>query len=275
MNALLHAVRSGHGSQPVALLHGSFASARWWQPFSARLPAATFTSYAVDLPGCGASPRPAEAAAYRVPALATAVLDWLDAAELPPVHLIGHALGAATALECALRQPHRVQTLTLLSCPSPQGTPTPPEGYALLAAMRHDRKLLVQALASAMPACAPDPFFQQLVDDAQAQAETAFTATARALEEWRVPNELLRQVHLPVLLLWGERDHILPRQQQIDLLLALPGADNLEVLAGCGHSPMLEKPQAVAERWLTFVEQDFAGFTTIREQATDSGHAAP
>lgn len=260
----LYYQRAGAGPQPVLVLHGSFASHRWWQPALALLPGEQFTCYAPDLPGCGLSERPDDPASYAVEALAGALADLIDGLGLWNVHLVGHSLGAAVALSYAMAHPGRLRSLALVSAPSPQGTPTPPEGYALLEQMRSDRGLLAQALASIMPAHAPDPFFQSLVDDAQGQAPAAFSAAARALEQWRIDRADLQQLRLPVLLIWGDRDQIVDRQVQTALLLSIPGANNLEVLRGCGHSPMLERPTAFAQVLLNFIGQDFEGYAAIR-----------
>ncbi len=263
----LHYEQTGAGRQPLALVHGSCASSRWWQPATALLPGDQFTIYAPDLPGCGRSEHPADPASYGIERLAESLAGWLDRLGLWNVDLVGHSLGAAVALSCALRNPGRLRSLTLVSTPSPQGTPTPPEGYELLEQMRSDRGLLAQALASIMPARAPDAFFQQLVDDAQQQAPAAFSAAALALEQWRVSREELGQLRLPVLLVWGDRDQIVERRVQTDLLLSIPGANNLEVLRGCGHTPPLERPEAFAQVLLNFVGQDFAAYAAIRETA--------
>ncbi len=260
----LYYQRAGAGPQPVVLLHGGFASHRWWQPALALLPGEQFTCYAPDLPGCGLSERPDDPASYAVEALAGALAGLIDGLDLWNVHLVGHSLGAAVALSYAMAHPGRLRSLALVSAPSPQGTPTPPEGYALLEQMRSDRGLLAQALASIMPAHAPDPFFQSLVDDAQGQAPAAFSAAARALEQWRVDRVDLQQLRLPALLIWGDRDQIVERQVQTALLLSIPGANNLEVLRGCGHSPMLERPTAFAQVLLNFIGQDFEGYAAIR-----------
>lgn len=257
--------RSGDGPQPVVLLHGAFATSRWWQPALALLPTEQFTVYAPDLPGCGRSDRSEEPARYAVAALADAVAELIDGLELWNSHLVGHSLGAAVALSYALAHPGRLRSLTLVSAPSPQGTPTPPEGYALLKQMRSDRGLLAQALASTMPAQAPDAFFQSLVEDALGQAATAFTAPAWALEQWRVERADLQQMRLPTLLIWGDRDQIVERARQTELLLSIPGANHLEVLRGCGHSPMLERPAAFAQVLLNFIDQDFEGYAAMRE----------
>lgn len=259
--------QAGIGPQRVVLVHGAFATNRWWQPVRDLLPPDQCTCYAPDLPGCGRSDRPEDAASYRVEALAATLAALIDGLELWDVHLVGHSLGAAVALSYAVANPGRLRSLTLASAPSPQGTPTPPEGYALLEQMRSDRGLLVQALASTMPARPPDAFFQQLVDDAQGQAPAAFSAAAQALEQWRLERDALQQLRLPVLLVWGDRDQIVERQVQTGLLLAIPGANNLEVLRGCGHTPLLERPEAFAQVLLNFIGQDFAGYAAIREMA--------
>ncbi len=144
----LYYQQTGTGSQPVVLVHGSFASSRWWQPVLALLPGEQCTCYAPDLPGCGRSDRPDDPASYAIDRLATALAELIDRLGLWNVDLVGHSLGAAVALSYAVTTPGRLRSLTLVSTPSPQGTPTPPEGYALLEQMRSDRGLLLQALAS-------------------------------------------------------------------------------------------------------------------------------
>lgn len=263
----LYYEQSGAGPQPVVCVHGGFATSRWWQPVLALLLEAQVTGYALDLPGCGRSDRPADPAAYTVERLAGALAGWIEALDLWNIDLMGHSLGAAVALSYALTHPGRLRSLILVAAPSPQGTPTPPEGYALLEQMQHDRSLLAQALASIMPGRAPDPFFQQLVDDAQGQAPLAFSAAALALEQWRVDRQSLLQLRLPVLLIWGDRDPIVERAVQTGLLLSIPGANNLEVLRGCGHCPLLERPTVFVQALLNFIDQDFESYAAIRKTA--------
>ncbi len=43
-------------------------------------------------------------------------------------------------------------------------------------------------------------------------------------------------------------------------LSAIPGANNVEVMHGVGHSPMLEAPQRLAEIYVNFITQDFGEF---------------
>ena len=262
---LLAFERVGNGPQPMLFVHGSFASSRWWQPVATLLPADEITCYLPDLRGCGRSRRSEDLASYRIEQQVADLAALIEQLNLYSLHLVGHSLGAAIALTYAATDPTRLKTLTLVSTPSPAGTPTPPEGYELLERMRGDRGLLSQALASIMPARAPDAFFQQLVDDAQGQAPAAFTAAAQALDQWRLSPEALTLLRLPVLLIWGDRDHIVEREVQTRLLLSIPGANNLEIFRGVGHSPMLERAAGFAQALLAFIGQDFAGYAVVRE----------
>lgn len=253
----LHYRQLGDGPQPIVFVHGSYASSRWWLPAAGRLPADLYTCYLPDLRGAGQTTHTGDPGDYAVERQAADLVGFVDALELTNLHLVGHSLGAAIALTYAAGDASRVRSLTLVSTPSPTGTPTPPEAYELLERMRDDRGLLLQALATVMPARPPDAFFQQLVDDAQAQAPAAFTANALALDQWRLPAGALDQLRLPVLLVWGDRDQIVERPVQTQLLLSIPGANNLEVFRGAGHSPMLERPDGFAQALLDFIGQDF------------------
>lgn len=263
----LHVRRQGVGPEPILFVHGSFATSRWWMPATALLPVSAFTAYLVDLRGCGESDRPDDPASYRVEQQAQDIAALVDVLDLTGVHLVGHSMGAAIALTYAAAHAHRLRSLTLVSTPSPDGTPTPPQGYQLLAQMRDDRALLAQALAAVMPARPPDALFQQLVTDAARQAPAAFTATAEALEHWRLSHEMRQRLRLPVLLMWGDRDQFVERSVQNQLLLSIPGANNLEVFQGCGHSPMLERSDGFIHALLDFVGQDFDAYAAVRDVA--------
>ncbi|MCS6844331.1 MAG: alpha/beta fold hydrolase [Caldilineales bacterium] len=260
--------RSGHGPQTVLFVHGGFATQRWWEPVANLLPAELYTAYRFDLPGHGESDPPADPDGYAVERLAATLAELVNGLGLDGLHLVGHSLGAAVALTYALAEPDRLRSLVLVSTPSVDGTPTPPEAMALLEQMRHDRPLLLQALASTMPARAPDALVQQLVDDALSQAPAAFTATAQALADWRLPLPALARLRLPVLLVCGDRDHIVERRVQERLLLSIPGANNLEVFQGCGHTPLLERTEGFVAALRDFFEQDFEAYAAIRAAAT-------
>ena len=257
---------------PMILLHGSFATGRWWEPFLAILPD-DILAVAPDLRGCGESSKPDHG--YDIEDQAEDVAAFFAAWGKDEVDLVAHASAGATAVEFTLRYPHWVRTLTLVDSVPVEGVFTPLEAIRLLDQMRADRDLLVQALASLMPTfpgIEPDgptthtAFFQQLVTDAQNMAPAAFTAIAESLGRWNRFDEA-RHLTLPTLLIWGDQDILVNRDAITRSLIAIPGAVNLEVLRDVGHSPMIEAPVALAERIIDFITDDFDDFDAVRDLA--------
>ena len=259
---------------PMLLLHGSFASSRWWQPFFDILPDEIY-AIAPDLRGCGGSSRSGEG--YEIHEQAEDVAAFVDALGLDDFDLVGHSSGGAIAIEYALTHPGRARSLILVDSAPIEGVFTPLEGYQLLEQMREDRSLLRQALTSLMPSTPPptmtaeefQTFFETLVGDAAGMAPAAFTAVARALQQWNRFEEA-RYLSLPSLLLWGALDTLVDRDSTTRMLIAIPGAANLEVLRGVGHSPLIESPVVLAERIIDFITEDFVGFEETREIAEES-----
>lgn len=253
------------GQEPVLWIHGAFATRRWWEPLIDLLPG-RYRCLVPDLRGCGESERADSVEAFDVQEQARDLWAFVDVLGLDDVHLVGHSYGAAIALQMAVDRPGGVRTLSLIAPPSPDGVETPQEGLLALEQMRTDRALLARALSSIMPARAPDAFFHSLVDDALQQSPAAFTGPALGLSRWRVRHRL-SALRLPVLLIWGDRDIIVERRDVTDLLLAIPGANNLEVLRGLGHSPHVEAPERVWQVLEPFLSEDFDEFEDIRSRA--------
>ena len=160
-----------------------------------------------------------------------------------------------------------------------EGVFTPIDTYLLLEQMRSDQALLRQALTLLMPslvqaeeggaedaAAENRAFVDQLVADAAAMAPAAFTEVARALSQWNRFGDA-RRLTLPTLLVWGDQDTLVDRATITRTLIAIPGADNLEVLRDVGHSPMIEAPATLLELFTDFITQDFAGFDAVRRTA--------
>lgn len=255
------------------LLHGSYASSRWWTYFCAALPEEVY-AIAPDLRGCGQSDKPD--AGYTIAEQADDLAALLDALHLDSCHLMAHSSSGAIAIEFALEQPHRLDTLTLVDTVPVEGVFTPLDGYLVLEQMRSDRDLLRTALRTLMPTAPIDGdhpellrFFETLVDDASQMAPAAFTEIARALAQWNRFGDA-RRLTLPTLLVWGERDAIVDRAATTRTLIAIPGAANLEILRGVGHSPMIENPTALAARWVDFILADFDAYAAVRKSALET-----
>lgn len=258
---------------PMLLLHGSFATSRWWEPFFQILPPQIF-AIAPDLRGCGASSHSADG--YEIYEQAEDIAAFVEAIGLSDFDLVGHSSGGALAIEYALTHPGAVRSLILVDSAPIEGVFTPLEGYQLLEEMREDSALLARALAALMPSAPPptmsedefNAFFAQLVEDATGMAPAAFTGVAEALQHWNRFEEA-RYLSLPTLLVWGANDSLVDRDSTTRMLIAIPGAANLEVLRGVGHSPMIEAPVVLAERIIDFITDDFDSFAEARVLAEE------
>lgn len=255
----------------MLLLHGGLATGRWWEPFLAFLPP-EILALAPDLRGCGATDRPEHG--YAVEDYCADVLALLDALGWAEVDLIGHAFGGAVAVEVALAEPQRVRTLTLVGTAPIEGVYTPVDTLMLLEQMRTDHNLLAQALAAVMPTFNPtanrqaEDFFAALIADAAALAPPVYTGMATALANWNRFADA-RRLTMPTLLVWGDQDIIVDRDTITRTLIAIPGANNLEVLRNIGHAPMIEAPVVLAERIIDFITEDFDDYEEARYLAGD------
>lgn len=255
---------------PMLLVHGSFGSSRWWEPLLALLPP-EIHAIALDLRGCGQSAKPEQG--YTIEEQAADLWSFVEALGWDDFDLVSHASGAAIAVEFTLNHPHVVHTLALVDPAPIEGVFTPLEVILVLEQLKTDETLLHQALASLMPTYDLDQpdhaaFFAALVADARQMAPAAFTALAESLNHWNRFGDA-KALTLPTLLVWGDQDHLVSRDAMTRSLIAIPGANNLEVLRDIGHSPMIEAPVALAERLIEFITEDYAEFEDVRELATE------
>ena len=108
MNNVLYSRVSGQGPDLV-LLHGLFGQGTNLRSL-ARALEADFRVHCLDLPDHGRSPWLAKAS---LATYASAVLDWMDQHELTAAHILGHSLGGKVAMELALTEPGRIETLVV------------------------------------------------------------------------------------------------------------------------------------------------------------------
>jgi branched-chain amino acid transport system permease protein len=262
---------------PLLLLHGSFATSRWWEPLFAVLPQ-EICAVAPDLRGCGQTEKPA--AGYAIEQLTEDVRLFAQALGLSQFDLAAHASSGAIAVELALNHPNLLRSLILVDSVPVEGVGTPLDMLMALSQMQQDRTLLRKALSMLMPTFDPlesaanSAFFKLLVDDASQMAPAAFTDIAGSLGRWNRFGDAKR-LTLPTLLIWGDQDEVVSRDAMTRTLIAIPGANNLEILHGVGHSPMIEAPLTLAEKIVDFMAEDFAALEEVRASAYTNTETIP
>lgn len=249
----LHYREAGDGERVLVLLHGIAASGRVWELLLPLLPPGVW-AIAPDLRGFGASDKPE--ADYTVAQAAADLRHLMWELDLARFVLVGHDLGAAVALEFALRWPHRVEGLAMLGSLPLNGQPRPPEAFPLLAVAARDRRHVAFQLAATAPGAARDVFWDQLVDDALAGAD-AVVPYAHSLASWNVA-EYVGSLPIPVLFLHGADDPLV-RPAELEPVLAAFRHARLQTLPGCGHAPMVEQPAATARTLREFFTALWSG----------------
>ncbi|WP_428965060.1 alpha/beta fold hydrolase [Micromonospora fluostatini] len=248
--------RCGSGP-PLVLVHG--IGSRWqvWRPVLADL-ARHRDVIAVDLPGFGVSPPwPAPGPGWApgsVPHLADRVAAFLDALGLDRVEVAGNSLGGGVALELGRRgRATRVTAFAPIGFWGPAGRRW---CQAVVGAARFASVALRPALprvlgtrAGRVLCCGAFHGRPGRLDPAECVASAAALAGATGLAAartafagWRAPGP----VGVPVTVVWGTRDLVLPyRTQARRARAALPAARHV-ALPGCGHLPFADAPEACA-----------------------------
>ncbi|MET9322417.1 alpha/beta hydrolase [Streptomyces sp. NPDC003038] len=257
------------GLPPALFVHGLGGSSQNWSALMAEL-ADTVDGEAVDLPGFGWSPPPADRD-YSVRALTRAVIRHLDAAGRGPVHLLGNSLGGAISTRVAAVRPDLVHTLTLVSPALPelrvQRTAVPTALLALpgVAALfgRLSRGMTAeQRTRGVMGLCYGDPArvtqdsFRHAVEEMERRMALpyfwdAMTRSSRGIVDaytlggqhglWRQAQRVLA----PSLLIYGGRDQLVSYRMARRAAAAFRGS-RLLCLPEAGHVAMMEYPEVVA-----------------------------
>lgn len=247
------------GSGPVlVLLHGFGASTFSWREVIQPLSAA-HTVIAYDRPAFGLTSRPlpgdwSDPNPYTLDAQADLLVALLDAKEINQAVLVGNSAGGTVAVYTALKYPQRVQALVLVDAAVYSGSGIPewikpvlgtPQGRwfgSLLVRQIQNRG--VDLLQTAWHD--PGKITQAILEGYRKPLRMA--NWDRALWELTLaqqPPQLasrLAGLNLPVLVVSGDDDRIVPTEQSLRLAREIPGAQ-LSLIQFCGHVPQEECPE--------------------------------
>jgi pimeloyl-ACP methyl ester carboxylesterase len=239
--------------QTILFVHGAGMDHSVWPLQARHFAYRGSNALAVDLPGHGRS-------GGELLGSIAAIADWLatlvEALRGPPVHLVGHSMGALIGLELAARQRQTIERLALLGA-----APKMPVHPALLEA-----------------AARPEPLAPELICDwgfgpaghfgghkapgswmlghalrllAQSRGPRLHTDLA-ACNEYQDGPAAAAKVRCPTLVIAGAADRMTSARQAASLAATIKGAQ-LVVLPGCGHMMMVEQPDATLDALQAFL----------------------
>ncbi|MGV8938924.1 MAG: alpha/beta fold hydrolase [Allorhizobium sp.] len=248
----LHAKISGdiHAAAPLVLLHGFGAGGYIWRQVMAGL-GGDFPIIAYDLPGhCGSLHSEGIGGAGR---MARAVINDLDRRGIEACHIAGHSLGGAAAAILALKHSSRVRTMTLLA---PGGFGPAINHRALThfatadthAQLRRAMEVMVGFNSPITDQTVIDAFEGRNQVGARAALKTVFASlmvetSTEEVQQGTISRQDLAALTMPVLVVWGGEDCILPVAQSENL----PDNMALHRIAQAGHMLVEECPQQVID----------------------------
>lgn len=258
-----------HGPQrgsPIVLFHCFTCAIDWWDQVVPLL-SPRHRVIAIDLLGHGGSEKPASG--YSMTNQAHLVAAALEKLGVRKATVVGHSLGGIVATALAESSPRLVRRVVIIDqAPLNNGygadlpltdalTFTPVIGEALWRVIPDSAIKDGLAIAFAPGFDIPDRFvedFRRLTYsayDASPEAEDAYTESA--------PLDVrLKRAGMPLLAIFGSKEQIYDSRAALRAYAQVPGA-RTRLLAGAGHSPSVERPQATARLILEFAESRGSG----------------
>jgi pimeloyl-ACP methyl ester carboxylesterase len=242
----------GPGTLPtIVVLHGLGSAATSFGPLLTRVRPHARRVVALDLPGHGFSEAPRDPLTPE--GLFGAVREALDTLVEEPMVLVGSSLGGGLALKYALKRPERIVGLALISPVAARMSTT--EWDDLLGSFKIEstaqaRRLLARLYHRTpwfMSALAPG------VRDVMRRAAIRDIVSVATLDDLPEPSAL-GSLAMPILLLWGQSERLLPPSALAYFKRYLPSHAVIEEPAGFGHCPHLDDPGRLASRLVTFAQ---------------------
>lgn len=263
----MHVERFGHGGTAVILIHGFGTSSFLWRNIAPAITEAGHTAYAVDLFGHGESDRPFDAD-FGIAAQA----EYLDAAmtalRVARGIIVGVDIGGDVALRLAATRPERVEKLVLINTPAFDEIPgrdiTQMQRSTAKFAFRTTRGILGAAplIEGVLKGSVSDPdtfmpvklIARYLAPFVGKDGVSHLLTLASSITEDDMEEVDLRTIHVPALVIWGERDGWLDSKIADRLVNALPDG-RLVRLPGVGRLVPEEAPERMAELLLEFMKR--------------------
>lgn len=235
---------------PVVLLHGFAASGVQMVPLLVRLRRHVRRLLVPDMPGHGFSEVPVTGANRAT--LEVGLRETLDAMVQEPVVLFGNSMGGLAAIRYALERPEHVRRLVLCS----------PGGAAMEQSELDEFRsvFMVDSHSEAVQ------FVDRLLGRRSPLRHVLAVSVRRKLdrphlgeligsvtpEDFLLPEQLA-DLRMPILMVWGRNDEILPRAHRYFFVSHLPEHAHVIEPERMGHSPYLESPRELTRHILGFL----------------------
>jgi len=248
----VHYVAEGNAAGPaVVLLHGLGGSAEEWSNEAPYLVNAGFRVYMLDLPGYGRSEKPADFS-YSVADEAAVVAAFMDAAGLKQADLGGSSMGGWIAQLVAARHPERVKRLMLFDS---AGLAEAPDWDTRLFTPQTAGELdQLEALLMPHPSTVPGFVARDVVRVSNQRAWIIRRALATMLSGKDTTDNVLPELKMPVLIVWGAEDRIMPLRHGETMHGLVPQSEFV-VIPRCGHLAQMQCAGQIGPKVVEFLKR--------------------
>jgi pimeloyl-ACP methyl ester carboxylesterase len=286
------AYRLAGSGPPIVLIHGITSSSETWNSVGPIL-ARHHTVLAPDLLGHGQSAKPR--GDYSMGAFASGVRDLMLALDIGPATIVGHSLGGGVAMQYAYQFPERTHRLALVSSGGLGGevagflrAATLPGAELVIPLLAASRVLAAGRTAGRLLARLGIQFGTDTVEMARGHASLrdtesrlAFVHTLRASidprgQRVRATDRLYLASRLPLLILWGGRDRIIPVEHGRRAHALVPESRYVE-FERAGHFPYLDEPErfvSTIREWIDGTEPGDTDYEQFRAAMVAARNAA-
>jgi pimeloyl-ACP methyl ester carboxylesterase len=228
----VHYETEGPANGPVVVLvHGLGGRAEDWRNLAPDLAKAGYRVYLPDLLGYGRSEKPKNFS-YSVRDEAAVTVEFLDAVNLQQVDLGGWSMGGAIVQHVAADHPERVKRLMLFDAAGLWVLPR--WNLALFTPLSTADLAELDDLLMPNPPKVPGFVARDILRVSADRSWIIHRALASMLTGQDATDKLVARLKMPVLLMWGKEDRIVPVSQGETLHAMLPQSE-LDVIPGCGH----------------------------------------
>ena len=248
------------GSPTVLLLHGLGVNSESWGMQTPALSRAGFRILIPDIRSFGKSSYPGGSVSIRD--LAVDIAQILAAAGICAAAVVGISMGGCIALQLAIDMPGLVSKLVLIntfSCLRPKKMDAMLYLVTrLLLAHAIGVEAQARTVAQHLFPRVEDETLRALFIDQISQADPAgYRATMRALARFNVTRHL-PGIHIPTLVITGEKDTTVPKEIQNELAKRIPNARQ-KIISGAGHAVTVEKPVEINRILIDFLNPKSRG----------------
>ena len=226
----------------LIFLHGIGASAERWSQVIPTL-SRDYRVIAPDIIGFGYSDKPV--VEYTMDFFIDFFESFLDNLGISEASIIGSSLGGHIATEFAIRFPHMVEKLVLVSPAGMMRKSTPTLDRYIMAALYPEYQRVYEVF-SEMVYNSNTINQETLMDFVNRMnlpnAKYAFMSTLSGIRYAPRLTGRLSNITAPTLLMWGENDTTIPLAEYAHQYNEIPNMEELVVIKKCGHIAPIERP---------------------------------